>query len=201
MKRSAESLDERYRTGDVPWDTGRVNPHLEKFITGEQIKPCRVIDIGTGTGTNATWLAKRGFTVTGLDLSPYAIDLAREKAGVNVTFQAADFLKDDLPAAAFDLAYDRGCFHTFDDPDDRLQFAGRVHNLLTRNGLWFSVIGSTDGPTRTTGPPRLSACQITEALEPYFEIRYLKAVSFEKAMEGSVMGWACLGRKRSDASI
>jgi ubiquinone/menaquinone biosynthesis C-methylase UbiE len=68
-------------------------------------KNCRILDVGCGTGRHAIELAKRGYSVTGVDLSPNMLDKAREKAfeaGVDVDFKVVDARK--LPFAdEFDL--------------------------------------------------------------------------------------------------
>src|SRR5674536_100081 len=47
-----------------------------------------ILDLGCGTGRHAIELAKRGYTVTDVDLSASQLDLAREKAvAANVTVQ------------------------------------------------------------------------------------------------------------------
>jgi len=53
----------------------------------------RVLDVGCGTGRHAIELARRGYTVTGVDLSRSLLDRARQKAaqaGVSVTFRQHD---------------------------------------------------------------------------------------------------------------
>lgn len=69
-------------------------------------KSARVLDIGCGTGRHAIELAKRGYLVTGIDLSEALLARAREKAvadGVSVDFQRHDARK--LPfAGEFGLA-------------------------------------------------------------------------------------------------
>src|SRR5438105_1095757 len=86
--------EERYTTGEPPpWDTGRVSPELIRRVAEFQIAPCRAVELGCGTGTNSVWLAQQGFDVTAIDISPTALDLARQRAadaGVAVRFVAAD---------------------------------------------------------------------------------------------------------------
>ena len=53
----------------------------------------RVLDVATGEGRNAVWMARQGCEVVGIDISPLAIDKARRlaaEAGVQVAFQVAD---------------------------------------------------------------------------------------------------------------
>jgi len=64
---------------------------IEKEINKD--KNCKILDIGCGTGRHAIELAKRGYNVTGIDLSESMIEKAREKArasGLDVNLQVAD---------------------------------------------------------------------------------------------------------------
>ena len=194
--------DERYRTGDLPWDTGRPSEHLERALASFAVEPCAALEIGCGTGTNAVWLAARGFTVTAVDVSETAIERAKERAagaGVEVAFLAADFIggAGDLPGAPFGFAFDRGCFHSFDERADRTAFADTVARHLGPAGLWLSLIGSTDAPAREMGPPQLSAADIATVVEPGFEIRSLVATSFQPDVPDSPPAWECVMRKRA----
>ncbi len=69
-------------------------------------KSVKIIDIGCGTGRHAVELAKRGYTVTGIDLSESQLKSAREKArkqGLKIDFQRHD--ARNLPfTGEFDLA-------------------------------------------------------------------------------------------------
>jgi SAM-dependent methyltransferase len=180
---NAADWDKRYVDNHLPWDSGKPDIHLRRFIEDSKIAPCKTLEVGCGTGTNAIWLAGHGFEVIGLDISPVAIKRAKEKAGearVNCQFLAADFMKDHVPGDPFSLIFDRGCFHVFDEPRKQVQFARRGAELLEDNGIWLSLIDSTDGPPRDTGPPRISAEEIVAAAEPHFEILNLKSTTFDK---------------------
>lgn len=68
-------------------------------------KKIKILDIGCGTGRHAIELAKRGYAVTGVDLSEAQITRAREKAdkeNVPVNFQQAD-ARNLTHTDAFDL--------------------------------------------------------------------------------------------------
>ncbi len=59
-------------------------------------KNFKILDIGCGTGRHDIELAKRGYNVTGIDLSPSMIEKAKEnakKANVNIDFGVADARK------------------------------------------------------------------------------------------------------------
>ena len=64
---------------------------IEKEIAGD--RTMAILDIGCGTGRHAIELARRGYRVTGVDLSPSQIEAARTKAaaaGVPVDFRVGD---------------------------------------------------------------------------------------------------------------
>ncbi|MCA9655102.1 MAG: class I SAM-dependent methyltransferase [Myxococcales bacterium] len=197
--------DGRYLDGDTPWDTGEPDPHLVALTEDATIGPCRVLEVGCGTGTNALWLSARGFEVTGVDLSSRAIDQALRKAqgcegGERVSLQVADFLHGELPPGAFDLVFDRGVFHVFDEAADRLRFAERVATVLEPGGRWLSLAGSTEGPAREHGPPRRSARDLVMAVEPHLELVDLRSVAFAARLPSPARAWLMLARRREVAA-
>jgi len=65
----------------------------EIFRKYSRFKPKVILDGGCGTGGHAIPLAKRGYEVTGIDLSEEMINIAKEKAsksGVNIDFNVMD---------------------------------------------------------------------------------------------------------------
>jgi 2-polyprenyl-3-methyl-5-hydroxy-6-metoxy-1,4-benzoquinol methylase len=84
--------DGRYRERDAMWGS-EPNRFLVEAVA--DLDRGTALDLGCGHGRNALWLAERGFTVTGLDLSPVAIEQADALAaetGVAVEFEAVDLL-------------------------------------------------------------------------------------------------------------
>lgn len=51
--------------------SGRVNASLEREVAG--IRPGTALDLGSGEGGDALWLAHNGWTVTAVDISPTAL--------------------------------------------------------------------------------------------------------------------------------
>lgn len=72
--------NDRYRDGDLPWDTGRPSSELQRAVSRNAIQPCRALELGCGTGTNSVWLAQQGFEVTGVDLASLAVERAENRA-------------------------------------------------------------------------------------------------------------------------
>jgi SAM-dependent methyltransferase len=166
------------------------------FVEARGVGKGRALEIGSGTGTNAIWLAEHGFDVLGLDVSTLAVDEARTKAGARprVRFEVRDFVTDPV-TGPFDFVFDRGTWHVFDEPEDRARFAAHVAAALTPEGRWLSLIGSTEGGDRESGPPRRSARDVAEALEPVLEILELRTFDFVLPA-GVANAWACVSRRR-----
>ena len=108
MKQWYEALFENYgcKYDKEPFVQGTVGEcdFIEQEV--ERDKSIKIIDIGCGTGRHAIELTKRGYKVTGVDLSENQIERAREKAqetGVTIDFQTQD--ARNLPFdGEFDLA-------------------------------------------------------------------------------------------------
>jgi SAM-dependent methyltransferase len=97
----------------------------------------RALDLGTGTGTLARGLARRGWSVTGLDISADMLDAARrldEATGVSVRYLLARSEATGLADAVFDLVCAGTCWHWFDKP----AAAREAHRLLAPGG-WLVV--------------------------------------------------------------
>lgn len=170
---------------------------MVEFVTSGRIAPTRTMEIGAGTGTNALWLAERGFDVLGIDVASLAIERALAKLNgraLHCRFATLDFLAAAVPDGPFHFVFDRGCFHVFDEPEERAHFAARVAAILAPGGLWLSLIGSTEGEPREVGPPRRSAREVALAIEPALEIVELRNADFRPH---DVKAWFCLSRRRA----
>jgi SAM-dependent methyltransferase len=72
----------------------------------EGLSPGTALDVGSGEGRNAVWLAEQGWLVTGVDFSPVGLDKARRLAaarGVDVEWVLADLRSYQPPDGAYDL--------------------------------------------------------------------------------------------------
>ncbi len=85
--KSAE-WDERYRSADRLWSA---DPNLFVEDRLSTIEPGSGLDLASGEGRNAVWLAGRGWSMTAVDFSEVAIDRGREQSD-EVDFIVADVL-------------------------------------------------------------------------------------------------------------
>ncbi|MEV6277397.1 class I SAM-dependent methyltransferase [Nocardia sp. NPDC051832] len=93
-----------YQERDQIW-TGNPNPLLVREAA--DLTPGTALDLGSGEGGDAIWLAQRGWTVTAADISATALGRAAghaEAAGVGdrITWTKHD-LTQSFPEGAFDL--------------------------------------------------------------------------------------------------
>jgi SAM-dependent methyltransferase len=193
--------DERYRDGDTPWDHGFPSRELQHVLWEWRIPPAPALELGCGTGENAIFLAQRGFQVTALDVSPRAIDRAREKAeraGVQVTFLAADFAELPDTDGAFRFVFDRGFYHCV--RGQRLEALTDLMNRNTRSGTrWLSLVGNANDPApQDHGPPRVSAREICQDWEALFDIVQMREFNFAASAVSDLrpLAWSVLMRRR-----
>ena len=183
----------------MPWVHSKPDFNLVETVKDWKINPCKTLEVGCGTGTDAIWLAEQGFQVIAIDVSPLAIEMAKEnasKSGVTCQFMVIDFLTDRLENESFDFIFDRGYFHSFKTQHRRRKIVKKMADYLSGGGLWLSLIGSCDSPPRQTGPPMRSAKNIVNAVEPYFEIQFIHTSIFGSDRENPEKNWVCLMKKR-----
>lgn len=85
--------------------------------------PRRILDLPCGQGRHAIELARRGYEVTGADLSPYLLGFAEERArasGVRVRWVARD-MREPIAGETFDLVLNlfTSLGYFADEADDR----------------------------------------------------------------------------------
>ena len=90
-----EFWEQRFATGETPWDRGEANPQLGAWIAAGALKPCRILVPGCGSGYEVAEFAMAGFEVTALDYASEAIGRTRQRrkaAGARATLVEADAL-------------------------------------------------------------------------------------------------------------
>jgi SAM-dependent methyltransferase len=186
-------MDEIYRNRaleEIPWIVEKPPEVLVDLIESGVIRPCKAVDLGCGTGHYAIYLAGRGFQVTGIDISPTAIGIARENAkskGARCDFIAADVLGDlKEVGGTFDFAYDWELLHHI-FPEHRTKYVENVSRLLNPNGRYLSVCFSEKSPQfggsgeyRETPLGTVlyfsSESELRDLFDPYFQINEMRTI-------------------------
>lgn len=152
-----------YALGVTPWEVDEPPLLLRKFLdTPDAQPPANALDLGCGTGADAVHLARRGWTVTAVDVVPKALAAGKrraEQAGVDVQWirgSVADL--DRLPLQPpYRLIIDMGCFHGLRS-SERAAYAAGVTGVASPDAtlLMFAVDPGRRGPApRGTDPDQL----------------------------------------------
>jgi SAM-dependent methyltransferase len=169
-------------------------------LTAEN-KPRNVIEVGCGTGSNALWLAKSGCKVTVTEISPTALESAKtraKEANLSIDFRLVDICEGaPVPVGSQDFAFDRGVFHVI-PVQHRAKFVEVLASTIAAGGHWLSLAGSKDEYRENTdvGPPQLSAVELLEHIEPYFEVIELRRSNFVLPGGQTHLAWKALYRRR-----
>lgn len=104
---SQEFWDDRYGSADRLW-SGQPNPQLVAQVA--DLTPGEALDVGSGEGADAIWLASRGWTVTAVDISAVALERAAGHAAARgdeiarrISWRQADLRSWDPGPQRYDL--------------------------------------------------------------------------------------------------
>lgn len=101
--------------GRPPWSIGEPQPELAALIDAGKFHG-DILDVGCGEAAVSLYLAERGFTTVGLDLSPTAIELAKAEATkrglTNASFEVADISAFTGYDGRFGTIVDSTLFHS-----------------------------------------------------------------------------------------
>jgi SAM-dependent methyltransferase len=196
--------DVQYRRGVVPWETGRPSSELRRVLAEYGIRPGRAVELGCGTGASSIWLARRGFRVTGVDLSPVAIRRARRRAreaGVSVRFVVADLTVSGVLDGRYDFFFDRGCYHAVRLADGPAYF--RTLAAITSPGaLGLVLLGNAAEAEDPPGPPVLTEHEVRTEWGRLGDIIHLRPFRFDAGLADPkrYLGWSCLVRRRNSVA-
>ncbi len=192
--------DEDYRrTKPPPWDIGKAANELKEVVENGTVKKCRAVDLCCGTGTDAIFLASKGFDVTAVDISPAALVQAQQKAqqaGVSVRWVLADVLAPPS-MQSFDFLYDRGCYHVVRNQNreaylasvDRLSHPASKFLLLAARRDSESVPGIGEGVTEQ---------ELLFDFQSLFDVVWLRQNRLEANRPGGLgpPGWGALFQRK-----
>jgi len=149
---------------------------VEAILSWYARKEARVLDIGCSGGLHALELAKRGYSITGMDVEMSAIQLARRRSAdmaLKADFIAADLEKDDLTwLGSFDLVYSLGNVISHIPKKSLPAVLRKIRSCLEITAYFFSIswrlvtlflkrytkrISASSGGEHWTGKPDISS--------------------------------------------
>lgn len=199
-KQYTSDWNSRYLKNDIPWEEPTPSYHLQEILKQYTESGQTLLDIGCGLGTNSRWLAELGYQVHAIDISEKAIESARDAnhSIPQLSFECIDFLKSNV-GQVFDIAFDKGCLHSFSDAESYSQFARQVSAHLKPNGIWINISGNADQEEdlhlrKTCQYPRMSLRDIVFSVEPFFEVLEIKRGIFGE--NNNFLSWVGVYVKR-----
>ena len=137
--------DVTYRLGLGPRPSDVPDHRLVELVEGpDPLTPGRALDLGSGTGHNAIYLAGHGWDAVGVEMSGYAVEVAGRKAAA--LDMPARFIQGDVTrlsdldvGSAFNLFMDGGCYHTI--PPGRRDAYGESVTAVAAPGARLIMVG------------------------------------------------------------
>lgn len=158
--------EQRYLTGDMPWEKGTPHPELVAFLKQNPMHGIVLVP-GCGYGHDVRAIAATADEVVGLDLAPSAIAGARKHATVGgERYVAGDlFALPKSMRGAFDWVFEHTCFCAI-PVERRPDYVAAVTHALKPGGKLFAIFYvDPDMEPGETGPPFGCA---PEQLDAYF---------------------------------
>jgi cyclopropane fatty-acyl-phospholipid synthase-like methyltransferase len=172
MTEEWDDIYKKINLAQIPWHSSQPDRYLVSLINENKIRKGTVLDLCSGDGTNSIYLASKGFKVVGVDISPTAVKIAKErclKRNVQCTYLIGDVLKLKLDQK-FDLVLDRGCFHHI-PRKYKPKYIKLVYNSLKNKGKFYLLCFSDKNPPNEKN---LSEEDIQKYFSETFTILFIK---------------------------
>ena len=161
--------ENRYLSGDTPWEKGAAHPALAAWLKRNSLTG-RVLVPGCGSGHDVRLLASHGAEAVGLDLAPAAIAAARKYSlAGNESYEAGDFFQPPTAwTRAFDGLFEHTCFCAI-DPSQREAYARSAAGILRSGGRLLAIFYLDPG--REEGPPfGCTTAELDSLFSPHFRL-------------------------------
>ncbi|WP_051299134.1 class I SAM-dependent methyltransferase [Arthrobacter castelli] len=147
--------NERYRGArEAGQDAGlwATQPHQQLREIAGRLSLGTAVDLATGDGRNAIWLADRGWDVTAVDFSAEGLDIARERAeanGLSIDWRLGD-ANQWAPGREFDLVT---ITYLHLDEAANIAVIRRASQWVSPGGTLLVIGHDKENLTRGTGGP------------------------------------------------
>lgn len=134
-----------YNTSPVEAVIRNVSYHLRQHYSQDDYSKLHFLEMGSGAGPNLTWLAEKGINVSGVDISPVALNLCRN------TLERRGFgskLKSLVEASVGNVPFESGsfdgiieaCVFQHLNKTERQNAFGEVKRLLKPGGVFVGYM-------------------------------------------------------------
>ena len=140
-------MEERYQAGDVPWDDELPPPEVIELVS--RLEPGRALDLGSGYGRAAIFMARLGWQVDAIEFIPQAAATAAARAhaaGVYPRYHITSIFDLNFLSGGFDFALDVGCGHNLSD-EGLIKYRELLLSLLQTRG-YFLIFARLRGKSR-----------------------------------------------------
>jgi SAM-dependent methyltransferase len=172
-----------------PWSIGEPQPEIAALIEQGKFRG-DVLDVGCGEAAVDLYLAERGFTTVGLDLSPTAIELAKAEAAkrglTNASFEVADITAFGGYDGRFNTIVDSTLFHSI-PVEAREGYQQSIVRAAAPGASYYVLVFDRAGLPNGPANP-VTEDELREAVSKYWTIDEIRPArihaSFPEAAEG-----------------
>jgi 2-polyprenyl-3-methyl-5-hydroxy-6-metoxy-1,4-benzoquinol methylase len=172
----------------------------ENFLS---LSKCKALELGCGTGDITLWLSQEDFDAFGIDISPTAIEWAKEKAEerkISANFTVGNVLElEEYDDSFFDLVVDGYCLHCIIG-NDRRRFLESAYRVLKPGGIFIvnTMCGEITTKRLSEGFDPKTRCQLHDGIA-YRYIGVAEDIVNEIRIAGfSLLQWEVKGAKDDD---
>jgi 2-heptyl-1-hydroxyquinolin-4(1H)-one methyltransferase len=155
-----------------PWSIGEPQPEIAALIEEGKFHG-EVLDAGCGEAAVSLYLAERGFTTVGLDLSPTAIDVARKEAVrrglTNASFEVADITSFTGYDRRFGTIVDSTLFHSM-PVEQRDGYQQSIARAAAPGASYFVLVFARSNQPEGELPNPVTEDELREVVSKYWVI-------------------------------
>lgn len=159
-----------------PWSIGEPQPEIAALIEQGKFHG-EVLDAGCGEAAVSLYLAERGFTTVGLDMSPTAIELARAEAAkrglTNASFDVADISAFTGYDGRFSTIVDSTLFHSI-PVEAREGYQQSIVRAAAPGATYFVLVFDAKGMPANGPAHPVTDDELRDVVGKYWEIDEIK---------------------------
>lgn len=175
----------------LPWIVDKPEKNLLNYLI-EYDMPKNALDIGSGHGYHSKFLQNFCDKVTGIDISESAIKLSKFFYP-EINFVCANIL-EYTTKTKYNLIYDKGCLHHFENNIDRHRYMRKITELLADDGHWLCLSGKIHNKDEEFRIPQVQLTQLVNLIEPYLDILNIESTEVPAINNVKLPAWKILGK-------